>query len=61
LPVVSGQPAPRAPPAPAPAAEIVNKAIPSFSVSLPLGQESPTFIQNATQLAARECQTVSSA
>jgi len=30
---------------------IVNKAIPLFGVSLPFGHESPTFIQNVTQLA----------
>ena len=33
------------------AAEIVNKAIPLFGVGLPSGRESPTFIQNVTQLA----------
>jgi len=33
------------------AAKIVNKAIPLFGVNLPLGKESPTFIQNVTQLA----------
>ena len=32
-------------------AEIVNKAIPLFGIDLPLGKESPTFIQNVTQLA----------
>jgi hypothetical protein len=31
--------------------EIVNKAIPLFGIDLPLGKESPTFIQNVTQLA----------
>jgi len=30
---------------------IVNKASPLFGVSLPFGHESPTFIQNVTQLA----------
>jgi len=30
--------------------EIVNKAIPLFGVNLPFGRESPTFIQNVTQL-----------
>ena len=30
---------------------IVNKAKPLFGVDLPFGQESPTFIQNVTQLA----------
>jgi hypothetical protein len=30
---------------------IVHKAIPLFGVDLPLGRESPTFIQNVTQLA----------
>ena len=34
-----------------PAEEIVNKAIPLFGVDLPPGRESPTFIQNVTQLA----------
>ena len=33
------------------AAMIVNKAIPLFGVNLPPGRESPTFIQNVTQLA----------
>src|ERR1700739_119762 len=32
-------------------AKIVNKAIPLFGVDLPSGRESPTFIQNVTQLA----------
>jgi len=31
--------------------EIVNKAKPLFGVDLPFGQQSPTFIQNVTQLA----------
>jgi hypothetical protein len=31
--------------------QIVYKAIPLFGVDLPFGQESPTFIQNVTQLA----------
>jgi hypothetical protein len=30
---------------------IVNKAILLFGVNLPFGRESPTFIQNVTQLA----------
>ena len=30
---------------------IVNKAIPLFGIDLPSGRESPTFIQNVTQLA----------
>ena len=42
-------------PAPAPQAParalIVNKAILLFGVDLPFGRESPTFIQNVTQLA----------
>jgi hypothetical protein len=33
------------------AKEIVYKAIPLFGVDLPFGRESPTFIQNVTQLA----------
>ncbi|MGA9151651.1 MAG: hypothetical protein WBZ36_13820 [Candidatus Nitrosopolaris sp.] len=36
---------------PAAAALIVNKAIPLFGVNLPFGRQSPTFIQNVTQLA----------
>jgi hypothetical protein len=32
-------------------AQIVDKAIPLFGIDLPFGQESPTFIQNVTQLA----------